>query len=93
MKRCGLCGHVMTLESCGAASSADGVPLCHHDTHSCYHRWTAYTERAAAECSGACVTGADVGVDEYASAIVHAHPDCPLHGGRDECEINTTERT
>lgn len=43
-KVCGLCGHEITLDRCGSAS-ADGVPLCHHDTHSCYHRWTVYGAR------------------------------------------------
>lgn len=38
---CGLCGHQMTLERCGSAA-VGAIPLCHHDTHSCYHRWTVY---------------------------------------------------
>lgn len=42
--RCGLCGHEMAPDQCGYAS-VDGVPLCHHDTHSCYHRWTVYGVR------------------------------------------------
>lgn len=41
---CGLCGHQMTLTCCGSAV-ADGVRLCHSDTHSCYHRWTVHGER------------------------------------------------
>jgi len=41
---CGLCGHHMTIETCGSAS-ADGYYLCHADDHSCYHRWTVYKER------------------------------------------------
>lgn len=43
---CGLCGHVMTMTSCGSAQ-ANGVPLCHTDDHDCYHRWTVYGARPA----------------------------------------------
>lgn len=47
VKVCGLCGHEMTSERCGSATvgSANGIPLCHHDTHSCYRRWTVYGAR------------------------------------------------
>lgn len=47
-KVCGLCGHEMTLDQCGHAS-VGGVPLCHHDTHSCYHRWTVYGDRPVSD--------------------------------------------
>ncbi|MFG6197704.1 hypothetical protein [Nonomuraea sp. JJY05] len=30
-------------------------------------------------CNGACTTGADLGLLEYAGWIANAHPDCPLH--------------
>lgn len=40
---CGLCGHLMNLDSCGYAG-VNGVPLCHHDDHDCYRRVTVYHE-------------------------------------------------
>lgn len=41
---CKLCGHEITFAKCGFAS-ANGFRLCHHDTHSCFNRWTVYGER------------------------------------------------
>jgi len=41
---CALCDHVMATETCGFASVGELV-LCHHDTHSCYRRWTVYGVR------------------------------------------------
>lgn len=32
------------------------------------------------ECSGLCLTGADVGVPECRHLIAYSDPDCPLHG-------------
>jgi hypothetical protein len=34
----------MTMAMCGSAAVGP-IPLCHHDTHSCYRRWTVYGER------------------------------------------------
>lgn len=31
------------------------------------------------ECSGACLTPADIGLPEY-GGVAYAHPDCPEHG-------------
>lgn len=45
VKHCGLCGHAMTSEACGSATSVGGTPLCHHTTHSCYRQWTVYGVR------------------------------------------------
>jgi hypothetical protein len=51
----------------------------------CPKCWDAMREAtdpdADAECSGVCLTGADVGVPF--DGIAYAHPDCPLHGESD----------
>jgi hypothetical protein len=42
---CGLCGHRAPEDHEYLGGEADGVPLCHQDDHSCYHRWTVYGMR------------------------------------------------
>lgn len=42
---CALCGHVVGPRTACGYGSADGVLLCHADSHSCYRRWTVYRER------------------------------------------------
>jgi hypothetical protein len=36
-------------------------------------------EQVGTDCG--CVTGADLGLAEYAGVIAHAHPDCTVHSG------------
>jgi len=47
--KCALCGHEMTLATCGSAGvfypDGEQLYLCHADDHDCYHAWTVYGAR------------------------------------------------
>lgn len=36
------------------------------------------------DCNGLCMTAYDIGLEEYGSQIAYAHPDCPIHGEKEE---------
>ena len=47
---CVLCNHTMDRNSCGFSvviESKEFLPLCNHDTHSCYRAWYIYEKRPA----------------------------------------------
>jgi hypothetical protein len=56
----------------------------------CRDCWAQIFPPEPGQCSGVCMTGADVGVPEYGHLIAYAHPDCPLHGD-DAIEIEEPE--